>query len=286
MMFSEKVSNVLILILLFGSINLIELPSKCGRRINHSLSEYRIVGGDLSQINQWPWQVFINITVDFGLIAKQINCGGSIVNENWILTAAHCVPHFVRSGLKVNIEAIFGAVDLKNSNGIRRKVVRWLAHEKFDYVNKQNDIALMQLNESVSFDDNTKLAPICLSKLDHSKLRIPICYATGFGFENRFFRQNDHQLRHVKELIIDERKCRQYYPDINNSTQICVDADLGGGHGTCLGDSGGPLQCFHTDKNRWYQIGLISYGEPCALPETPDVFTKIEYFYDWILQQQ
>lgn len=69
--------------------------------------------------------------------------------------------------------------------------------------------------------------------------------------------------------------------NVNNETNICAGGSSKGGMGNCKKDGGGPLQCQSTDK-KWYQIGIMSFGDPCAKPGIPDVFTRVAYFRDWI----
>jgi secreted trypsin-like serine protease len=85
----------------------------------------------------------------------------------------------------------------------------------------------------------------------------------------------------VSEPIFDISKCSLIMNHINNETNICAGGSSKGGKGTCKGDAGGPLQCQSADK-KWYQIGITSWGKPCAKPGIPDVFTRVAYFRDWI----
>ena len=85
----------------------------------------------------------------------------------------------------------------------------------------------------------------------------------------------------MAEPVYDISKCDKKMFYINKDQNICAGGLEKGGLGTCKGDSGGPLQCQNKD-GKWYQIGITSWGQPCALPDTPDIFTRVAYFRDWI----
>ncbi|CAG2179734.1 unnamed protein product, partial [Oppiella nova] len=85
----------------------------------------------------------------------------------------------------------------------------------------------------------------------------------------------------VSEPIYDITYCSLKMRDINKDSNICAGGSPQGGTSTCKGDSGGPLQCRSND-GKWYQIGITSWGEPCAHKRVPDVFTRVAYFRDWI----
>lgn len=103
-----------------------------------------------------------------------------------------------------------------------------------------------------------------------------------FNF-NSVFEDGPHSniLSKVEEPIFDMKTCSVIMaPFVSQTLNICA----GGtslSHGTCTGDSGGPLQCRSSD-GKWYQTGIISWGNPCAHPNYPDVFTKVSAYRTWI----
>lgn len=106
----------------------------------------KIVGGQFASDNQFPYQVAL-------IYRGSIRCGGSILTEKFILTAAHCLVE--RNGLKI----LAGTNKLSNG-GITRDVAEQIPHE--NYGNFMNDIALLKLQEPLTFDDSIK--PIELGK--------------------------------------------------------------------------------------------------------------------------
>jgi len=93
--------------------------------------------------------------------------------------------------------------------------------------------------------------------------------------------ENSGALMKVPEPIFDISTCSSKMENINKDRNICAGGSSNGGTGTCSGDSGGPLQCQSSD-GKWYQIGITSWGDPCAHPSIPDVFTRTAYFHSWI----
>jgi secreted trypsin-like serine protease len=85
----------------------------------------------------------------------------------------------------------------------------------------------------------------------------------------------------VSEPIYDITNCTKKMEHVDKDRNLCAGGSSKGGFGTCNGDSGGPLQC-QSSNGKWYQIGITSWGEPCAHPDFPDVFTRVAFFHDWI----
>ena len=85
----------------------------------------------------------------------------------------------------------------------------------------------------------------------------------------------------MSEPIAANSKCSRIYPYFDATQNVCAGGRSAGGTGSCMGDSGGPLVCKSTD-GKFYQVGVVSYGMPCALPNDADVFTKVSNYVDWI----
>ncbi len=146
-----------------------------------------------------------------------------------------------------------------------------------------NDIALIQLNQTLDFDNQKHqyLTPICLSNQIDIDLSSYQCVITGWGRHNAEGLPSN-SLQEAVVPIVNSTICFEksgFKIDIN--TNLCADGLKRGGLGTCIGDSGGPLQCRLSDR-KWYQFGIISWGISCAKPGIPDVFTKVSAYIDWI----
>ena len=160
-------------------------------------------------------------------------------------------------------------------------------HEHF-IMNEQtgrvlNDVALIKLSNSIDFKRNSDLEPVCLAT-SASQLT-STCIASGFGNLNfnektETGTQSSH-LNKVSEPQIETSHCTRVFPYFDAKTMVCAGGSQRGGTGTCQGDSGGPLQCKGSD-GKFYQIGIVSYGDPCGHANIPDAFTKVSAFVDWI----
>lgn len=147
-----------------------------------------------------------------------------------------------------------------------------------------NDIVLLKLRESVNVSRfNLQLNAICLTdstmldQLDPNE-----CYITGWG---RNAKEGDlpGSLQQAHVPLVNDTTCLERVgPAFDASTQVCAAGTTKGGLGTCYGDSGGPLQCYSPSQSRWYLVGITSYGHACALPNEPDVFTRVSAYHGWI----
>lgn len=147
-----------------------------------------------------------------------------------------------------------------------------------NFTDYQHDLALLRLPKS----SRNSLVPICLAgQEDFLHLR---CIATGWGqtVENSSLEAKIHQ---VALRVVDTPQCAELY-DLKYglslaSGHLCAGPLIPGGAGTCVGDSGGPLQCNLKD-GLWYLAGITSFGSGCAKPGFPDVFVRISEYTDWI----
>ncbi|XP_044258893.1 serine protease nudel-like [Tribolium madens] len=233
----------------------------------------RVVGGKASQPTAWPWVVSIYKNGVF-------HCGGVLINDLWILTAAHCVDRFwfFYYEIQVGILRRFSYSPMEQS--------RWatvaIPHESYNKRSLKNDIALMKLSKPVRF--NRYVRPICLPSemtAGDDFLRGPkpntVCVTVGWGATVEHGTDPDH-LREVEVPILPTCK----HIEDKEGDEICAGLSEGG-RDACQGDSGGPLMC-QNEKNRsqWYLAGIVSHGEGCARPNEPGVYTKVSKYIGWI----
>ncbi|XP_077564125.1 trypsin-1-like isoform X1 [Haemaphysalis longicornis] len=247
----------------------------CGKTY---LRNSKVVGGENAKFGQQPWQAAV---VKRSFLSQKISCGGALVHERWVVTAAHCVDRTPASNLRVRL----GEHSIRDTTErfpheeytVRRKVV----NEGFDRRNFKNDIALLELSHPVVFREH--IIPICLPTKGEN-------FTGGFGTVSGWGRLKYGQsyipnvLQKVSVEVLDNEKCRTWFKDKGRKEQIfdtmmCAGYQEGG-RDSCQGDSGGPLT-FKKDE-RVYLIGLVSWGVQCAMPSLPGVYTRVSEYVDWV----
>lgn len=242
----------------------------------------RIINGEMAKQGAWPWQVSIKLTNPrIGSIGHW--CGAVLLDQDWILTAAHCVQNKLINALGGGIwTVVLGEYDRDHINGEEVEMVVDTIEVHPNFTDYQNDIALLKLPRSLP-----GLTPVCLPTTEEHReddFRGLRCIATGWG-------QTVHEgplegrLHQVPLRVVKNSDCAMMYGLQYNipitEGHICAGPQLGSIAGTCVGDSGGPLQCNLKD-GRWYLAGITSFGSGCAKPGFPDVFSRITEYVSWI----
>lgn len=248
----------------------------CGFSIAHSFALYplndkvdgRILGGIEAPDHAHPYQV--------SLQRSSHTCGGSIIADKFILTAAHCVDSAPPSAMRV----LAGTNSASNNNGEGDGVwvgcERFFISEQFNRTTMFADIALIKLSEPLPLND-LNIKTIDLPESDHQDPKI--MSVTGWGYTSNGAWTIPDRLQQIKLPTITIEDCRQTMAEAGASwiitdSHICTLHDKLD-HGVCNGDSGGPLVYNATVR------GVVSWGFPCARGR-PDAFTRVYPFVDWI----
>ncbi|XP_035723564.1 trypsin-1-like isoform X2 [Vespa mandarinia] len=246
-----------------------EPPAPCYCSCGLRNEESRIVGGQTTRMNELPWMAKLSYLNKF-------YCGGSLINDRYVLTAAHCVKGFMWFMIKVT----FGEHDRCIDKGIEtRYVVRVLTGD-FSFLNFDNDIALLRLNDRVPFSDTIR--PICLPTVKENEYIGSKAIAAGWGTLKEEGKPSC-LLQEVEVPVMSLQDCRNtsYSPRMISDNMLCAGYP-DGMKDSCQGDSGGPLITEREDK-RYEIIGIVSWGNGCARPGYPGVYTRITNYLDWIL---
>ncbi|XP_045445381.1 proclotting enzyme-like [Melitaea cinxia] len=237
-----------------------------------SKDEERIVGGHNAELNEWPWIVALFNN------GRQF-CGGSLIDDSHVISAAHCVAHMTSWDV-ARLTARLGDYNIRTNSEtqhVERKIKRVVRHRGFDMRTLYNDVAILTLDQPVTFTKNIR--PICLPSGGRAYSG-QIATVIGWGS----LRESGPQpsiLQEVSIPIWTNAECRLKYgsaaPGGIVDHMICAGK---ASMDSCSGDSGGPLMV--NEGGRWTQVGIVSWGIGCGKGQYPGVYTRVTAFLPWI----
>jgi len=249
----------------------------CGQPV---IVNSRVVGGEESIAGKFPWQVlFKGLSSSTG--RWQTTCGGSVISNQWVVTAAHCTP----GKTPETIHVVLGDFDKTQSDGGHDKefaVAAIYNHPNYDSSTNNNDISLLKLGGSAVYSDYT--IPVCLPTQGVNVNAGTVCWVTGWGVTNTATSSTPNLMNEARVPIIEQSVCTAWYSQQGVSIMkqmVCAGFDSGG-IDTCQGDSGGPLFCEDSRSSTYYLEGITSFGIGCALSQRPGVYARVSEFRDWI----
>lgn len=236
----------------------------------------RIVGGQNAELGEWPWQVSLHF------LTQGHVCGASIISNKWLLSASHCfVTNNPANLVPSSWQTYSGMRDqFKFDNVQSRKVKTIITHPNYNQMTSDYDIALLELTEPLEFTNT--IQPICLPDSTHIFPAGMSCWVTGWG-ALREGGLGAQILQKASVKIINDTVCDVVTEGQVTSRMLCS-GFLAGGVDACQGDSGGPLVCFE-ESGKWFQVGIVSWGEGCARRNKPGVYSRVTKLRDWIRAQ-
>lgn len=245
-------------------------------------SARKIVGGDEAEAHEFPYQ--ISLQWNFNEEGKETMhfCGGSLLNENFVLTAAHCRTAYNEQGF---IEVVAGEHDVSDSAGNeqRRLVQTFTVHEKYGGGVGPNDIAIIRVDKS--FELNDIVQPIQLPQQDE-EFEGDVMLSGWGSISTTPVPSYPDILRKVILPLVSYERCQRLwnFEDALEKTNVCAGPE-DGSKSACSADSGGPL--VKQNAAGPVQVGVVSWGAvPCGTPNRPTVFVGVAHYIDWIEDKQ
>jgi len=262
----------------------------CGKRFfqqNFGLERGGIVGGQDAVRGAYPWQVNIRMYQEKDGQGRDVKnyrmiCGGTIIDNRHILTAAHCVNDFMNDNPQL-YWVVAGEQSLKEHGWTEQwlRIAGAYKHSDFNLQKIDNDVALIKTEKPIRF--GVFVQPACLPHPLMSKLFYKPgnqVILSGWGRQERMKKPDILQASAVN--IVDHQYCVFQFASQNRTVtgnEFC--AGINGKVSSCYGDSGGPVVYKH--KKRFHVIGIVSWGHRDCLKEGfPTVYVKVTEYLDWI----
>lgn len=222
-----------------------------------------IIAGEIANPKRFPYYVRLEFDGIFG-------CGGSLITDEFVLTAAHCASE---------MDTTTGTVVVGGHNysaGVTRSVTGIFIHNAYDgLLSVANDIALLKIEPLPSNRNFTKIK----YQSNRNFLKVNDS-ATVIGMGLTETGEEAEQLKQVELKILDEATCDEtYLGGIHRKSMLCAGDS---GEDSCQGDSGGPLIVLGETPEEDIQVGVVSWGEECASQEKPGVYADVAYLQSWI----
>ena len=286
---------------LSGHPNSFKINAKhCGIDRNPKVSS-RIIGGTDTKKGEFPWLALLRIPYGHW------KCGGSLINHEWVLTAAHCVTKQVEGSCNPSInerlEIMIGHYNKrKTSSAVIQKSMKIVPHKKFSYCSGDSDIALIKLKKSINAKKYKNINTVCLPleqpKAFKDGLKVTV---VGHGNTENIKGKNGEWhtsksaniMKRLDTTLVTTESCIDAYNtlvgkhlSIKKGQNICTKALEG--QDSCNGDSGGPLMTSidneKISEKQWIQVGIVSWGlDKCGMKGIPGVYTNVKDYLKWVL---
>ncbi|CAG7721767.1 unnamed protein product, partial [Allacma fusca] len=230
----------------------------------------------------YPWMAAI-------MIRGRQFCGGTLIDDYHVLTAAHCIQHMNSYDVS-QLEVYLGAHDLYSGaerNRVVRRAARVIYHKDFSHQTLLFDVAIIRLSKQVRYMSEPLVNVICLTTGNpRYDLNWPWVRLIGWG---KLWDKGPQPsvLRYADVQVFPQQECSRRYGRLPRAGYIAdhnVCAAGRKGTDACQGDSGGPLMRFFQNQNKWEQIGIVSWGVDCG--RYPGVYTRVDSFLSWLDKQR
>ncbi|XP_072937681.1 trypsin CFT-1-like [Epargyreus clarus] len=229
----------------------------------------RVVGGTETTIITYPFSAALLYTRDF--FNYQQECGGTIINNRSVMTAAHCVMGDAPIRWQIRVGSVFA-----NFGGAVMNTIMITIHPNYNVRTLDSDIAIVR--SATTFVFSTSLRAASIAGANFNILDNALVWAIGWGATS-YDGPRSETLRHVQIWVVNQATCISRYAELGltvTDNMLCAGWLDVGGRDQCIGDSGSPL--VHNNVI----VGIRSWGQRCGLPRYPGVSTRIPRFTAWI----
>ena len=245
----------------------------------------KIVGGRETGVNEYPWQV--------GFKRKDRSymfCGGSLISNQWVLSAAHCFCCGEGKDDPTKYDAVLGEHDYKDNTEtehVTKDIEIIINHPDYEetdyYINF--DFSLIKLKSFINFSAYPHIRPVCLPTSPDKTYEDYDAVTTGWGATGDGRLAN--KLQELTVRVLSNKGCREDYRYHHSQIKDQMLCAYNSGKDSCQGDSGGPLVTAGHGSGvvpgqNYELIGVVSSGVSCADPEFPGVYARVNNQLDWI----
>uniref|UniRef100_A0A0P5YUC4 Clip-domain serine protease n=1 Tax=Daphnia magna TaxID=35525 RepID=A0A0P5YUC4_9CRUS len=232
-------------------------------------SSSRIVGGTEAVPNSLPWRVAL-------FIDDQYFCGGSLISNEWVLTAAHCADAAVFFDVYLGSHNVrLAAADEPTRVEVRS--TEYTVHPEWASLRIRNDVALIKLPTPIEF--TPEIQPICMAPSTEPDHVGDLLHNSGWGKPSDDAAGISPTLNEVYMPCMSNAECALTFGNTITDGNICTDTT--GGHSACNGDSGGPLSFINGGV--YNQVGIVSFGSSAGCEVGyPAAYARVSYYADWI----
>lgn len=234
--------------------------SGCGPKVENN-SELNIVGG--YEVSDSLYERLFTTVVSLQYNGRHF-CGGTLVESNKILTAAHCLDWL--EGSTSAISVVIGTRDL-SAGGEAFSVKSMSYDSRYSSSTHQYDIG------EIIIDGSSSITPTPVNGTSSFPSAGSTVYTAGWGLTDQDAQNTETLLRYVGVSTISNSSCTNVYGDYIYDGNICAYST---GRDSCQGDSGGPL--FTYDGTSFTLVGIVSWGYGCAQQGYPGVYTRVSEF--------